>query len=201
MSDVKYYVMQVWTGREDKFISKWYSEHPDKSARLHFLKAARRYRAGGKFVVKNERLFPSYVFMTLDGEDSLENYRATLYEAEGFFQFLPTNTGARPLKESEVEIPSAFMKGEATAKPAKAAFDENQRIVILDGIFEGREGLITKVDRRRRLYCVSFACAGANFSTWLPYELADTAKTAETKVSGKNKKADKFSGLSCRATS
>jgi transcriptional antiterminator NusG len=145
-----YYAAQVHTGSEQKFIDQIKQYLPRESSVQQFIFLRRELHVQRHGIMKNELqpLFPGYVFLETDAEldsDSRSLMRKSVY----FYRFLKSNQNVTPLDDSDLKILRHFMDfGEKTG-PSQVYFDENQRIVVVEGPLKGLEGFIIKVDKRR----------------------------------------------------
>jgi transcriptional antiterminator NusG len=148
---MKYFALQVKTRSEEKFLAIYRSDNPDTEANLYFPKMAVKERRRGHIVKKVRSIFPGYVFLALDDKDNITGHCRAFSETEGFFRFLPSNTNIRSMKGRDLELITRIIgiDGQVIGVP-KVYFDENDHIVIIDGPFQGFEGKIVKVDKRKQ---------------------------------------------------
>ena len=93
-----------------------------------------------------EPLFPSYIFLETDKINNIQ----PLQKGKGFVKVLPNNNEIIPLNEEDTDLILSLLKYGTTIPIMHACFDVNDRIVILDGPFKGKEGLVTAVNRRNK---------------------------------------------------
>ena len=135
----------VKTGGEEKFkdsAAEKLNEQGDNS-KFYFFKKQMRARTGLNFL---EPLFPGYVFM--ETKAISRKIIETLKEIKGFYHFLLNNESPNKLQGYDLDYFSAFRKNGELLGLSKVTFDENQRVVIVDGPLKGFEGKIIRVNRR-----------------------------------------------------
>jgi Transcription antiterminator len=176
---MQYYTIQVMTGDED-----------DVARRLSpFLEADRivlpkkllpiRRRGVTKKVMLP--LFPGYLFICseniLEELDLYWNIRHT----DGFVRFLKENPKPTPLSENDLELIRHFISFGKIADTSKVTFDENDRIVVLEGPLVGMEGKIIKVDRRKGRAKVLLDLYDNAFPIDLGFEIVERVKSGGDK--------------------
>ncbi len=146
-----YYATQVHTGREQKFIDQVKQHLPEESSVQQFIFLRRELHVQRHGVMKNELqpLFPGYVFLETDKELDPDS-RSLIRESEYFYRFLKSNQHVTPLCNSDLKILKHFMNFGEKAGPSQVYFDENERIVVVEGPLKGLEGFIIRIDRRKR---------------------------------------------------
>lgn len=93
-------------------------------------------------------LFPGYIFMI---SDHVELLNVELKRIPDFIRIIgKKQMEIYPLEEEEVHFLQSFGKEENTVEMSKG-FIEGDRIYITQGPLQGREGLIVKIDRHKRL--------------------------------------------------
>jgi transcription termination/antitermination protein NusG len=144
---MNHYAIHVLTGNEDDYIKKLMPLLDGK--RVFAPKRMLAIRHHGSTKKRLTAIFPGYVF--LECEDliaDLDTYWAARRTA-GFIRFLRDNISPQPLSEQDRDLLLHFMSFGEYADTSKVSFDENDKIVILEGPLKGLEGKIVKVDRRR----------------------------------------------------
>jgi transcriptional antiterminator NusG len=145
-----YYTIQVKTRSELKFMRLYKTLYRDKPLPLYFPRKEVPQRKLGVKRAKISAMLPGYIFIELAEDDSIKNYYWELRRIPGFFRFLVSNSDIRPLEGKELELVLYLMKNVGpVAGVSKAIFDENSRIVVLEGPLKGFEGKIIKVDKRK----------------------------------------------------
>lgn len=171
-----YYAVQVWTGHESD-----YAEGLAKDTRFHTSvsvpKRAMQIRKLGKIKKEERPVFPGYVFIPT-GEGPLDpDLRWVLRSSKYFVRLLPTTKDPKPIQEKDRRILAHFMSFGKVADTSKVVFDENERIVVLEGPLKGLEGSIIKINKRKGRAKVSLDMCEASFLIDLSFEILDrTAK-------------------------
>ncbi|MDR1655373.1 MAG: antitermination protein NusG, partial [Treponema sp.] len=98
----------------------------------------------------NSAVFPGYIFLEIEEEDSIYNYHWSFRRTDGFFRFLRSNQNISPLEGRDLELVLHFIRNVGpVAGRSKVYFNENSRIVVVDGPLKNLEGRIVKVDKRK----------------------------------------------------
>ncbi|MGO8694496.1 MAG: antiterminator LoaP [Rectinemataceae bacterium] len=144
---MNYYAIHVLTDHEDDYIRRLASLVAGK--RVFAPKRLLKIRRHGTDKKETSPIFPGYVFM--ECEDILADLDAywAARKTTGFIRFLRDNMAPQPLSDQDRELLLHFMSFGDYADTSKVSFDENDRIVVLEGPLKGLEGRIVKVDRRR----------------------------------------------------
>jgi transcriptional antiterminator NusG len=147
----KFYAAMVKTGGEDAFIKSFRKKHPGcHGLAVYFPRRELREKKLGKTRTVLRPVFSGYVFFETDKDDGIAGYKAALESVNGFYRFLHSNTRIAEITGGDLEIITRFIKpGNAVAGVSKVRYDENNRIVVVDGVMKGLEGNIVKVDRRK----------------------------------------------------
>lgn len=150
---MRYFAIQVRTGNEQKYIDLFKSIHSEFDIDLLFLRRRMLETRKGKKLWKLCPLFPGYVFVETDLEntDALKQILLgrALRRTEGFFRFLSPTRSLKELSGNDLKIVQHFLSFGKVADRSKVYFDENQRIVVASGPLKGLEGQIVKVDKRK----------------------------------------------------
>ena len=173
--DLDYYCIMVKTGSEEKFrnaATEKLALKGDKS-KLYFFKKKMRARKGPDF---EEPLFPGYIFM--ETEKLERSSVEVLKTVNGFYHFLFDNAAPQKLQGNDLEYFSVFRKSGEMLGISKAKFDENQRIVIVEGPLKGFEGKIIRVNRRCKRVTVEIDMFGYNKKVDLCYADVDDLEHA-----------------------
>lgn len=171
--DLDYYCIMVKTGSEEKFknaAAEKLALQGDNS-KFYFFKKKMRARKGPDF---EEPLFPGYIFMETGKleRSSVE----VLKTVNGFYHFLFDNAAPQKLQGNDLEYFSVFRKSGEMLGISKAKFDENQRIVIVEGPLKGFEGKIIRVNRRCKRVTVEIDMFGYNKKVDLCYSDVDNTE-------------------------
>ena len=185
-SRMNYYCIMVRTGGEEEFkadaLEKMKVSNLEQASSAQFWFFRRKLRIGGKQNghIIDPPLFPGYVFMGINGE--VDSY---LYEeirkVKNFYHFLSSNANRVALYGRDLEIMHHLLRFGETSGFSKARFDENDRIVIVEGCAAGKMGQIIKVDRRKQRVTVRLDFCGSINTIDLGYELINKLPPRATK--------------------
>ena len=70
--------------------------------------------------------------------------------AQGFYRFLKSNQDIIALSGRDLSILQHFLKFGQTISTSQVYFDENDRICVTAGPLKGLEGMVVKVDKRKK---------------------------------------------------
>ncbi len=181
-----FFVLQVMTGEEKRFISL--SGHTiehlpgfDEEYRFWWPRRKLTIRRRGRRISSLAPMFPGYVFLEADTvSDAL--FRV-IRRTTGFVRFLKDNHDIRPLPPEDLSLIRHFLSyGEIIAE-SKVTFDKNNRIVVREGPLEGLEGKIVKVDRRKGRAKVKLDMYENSFLVDLGFEILAPGKEPVAKES------------------
>ena len=157
---MNYYIIQVATGREQAFIDGLQKKLPELVREHNFIYLTRELfiRRGGKTLKELQPVFPSYIIMQTTGTVDGQTVQ-TLKALPDFYHFLKSNTEITPLAGTDLAVIEHFLGLGPRIGPSLVRFDQDDRIVVIEGPLKGIEGNIIKVDRRkqRAKICVDFA--------------------------------------------
>jgi transcriptional antiterminator NusG len=147
---MKYYAIQVKTRSEEKYIKLFRALHPDIAIKTYFPMRQIDIRRRGTIIHTSPGIFPGYVFIEIDTDDDILNYHWAFRRTDGFFRFLKSNQNICPLQDKDLELVLHFIKRVGPmAGISRVYFNENSRIVVIEGPLMGIEGKIIKVDKRK----------------------------------------------------
>jgi transcription termination/antitermination protein NusG len=176
MDGMNYFVIQVRTTAEEKYMSLARTVLSGKDGRLIFPRKLMKERVrGGGYADQVKPVFPGYVFWECE-ELSNEIYW-TLKRIDGFFRFLKNNHDIRPLSGDDREILIHFIGFGDVAEKSRVIFDENDRIIVLAGPLKGLEGFIVKVDKRKGRAKIRLTLCQEKFSIDLGFEAMERIVT------------------------
>jgi len=141
------YAIQVSTGEEEKFLKLWEARKTFKSVNVYWPKREITIHRQGKKLKSIVPVFPGYVFVEADAIDDSIFYE--FCKIPYFHRFLRDNLNILPLPEPEQRVLFQITKFGRVIGKSTATYNENDRIVILEGPLKGLEGLIIKVDKRK----------------------------------------------------
>jgi transcription termination/antitermination protein NusG len=169
-----YYAIQVWTGKENEFADR-ISADPRMRSSVIVPKRSIIMRKAGKTRKIEKPLFAGYVFVATEtpGLDSIQRWalRTTHY----FLRTLPTNTDPMPVKEKDRRLIAHFMSFGKVADISKVQFDADDRIVVREGPLKGIEGMIVRVDKRKRRAKIRLDMCENSFLVDLGFEIIDVS--------------------------
>ncbi len=148
---MQYYIIQVATGKEQAFVDNLKKLVPYLAEKHNFIYLTRELviRRGGKVLKELQPMFPSYIIVqTVNEVDSFT--LAALKKVPGFYHFLNSNTDIKPLNNQDLQIVQHFLGLGPKIGQSLVRFDENDRIVVVEGPLKGIEGCIIKVDKRKQ---------------------------------------------------
>jgi transcriptional antiterminator NusG len=173
---MNYYAVQVKTRGEEKYIKLFRAQHPDCGVKIYFPKRKLTVRRRGAMVQTTPAVFPGYIFVEIDDTDSVYRYHWLFRKTDGFFRFLRSNQNIRPLADKDLETALHFIKKTGPlAGISKVYFDENSRIVVVEGPLAGLEGSIIKVDKRKGRAKIKLDLYDDSFAIDLGFELIEPA--------------------------
>ena len=141
------YVLQVITGKEMQ-VQKTLEGLVGSDDRIIYPRRELIQRKRGRRHKKVQPLFPGYLFW--DTTESPELKISETIRLPNVIRFLPGNNSIIPVSQDDADLLKPFLRGSGLTTLVNLRFNENDRVVILDGPLKGQEGKIVKVDRRRR---------------------------------------------------
>ncbi len=168
---MNYYIIQVATGREQVFIDNLQRLEPELAREHNFIYLTRELfiRRGGKTLKELQPVFPSYVILQATGNVDGQTVQA-LKELPEFYHFLKSNTEITPLAGTDLAVIEHFLGLGPRIGPSLVRFDQDDRIVVIEGPLKGIEGNIIKVDRRKQRAKIRVDFAGAAHTMDLSFE-------------------------------
>jgi transcriptional antiterminator NusG len=173
---VKYYALQVKTRGEGKFIRLFKALHPEVPFSLYFPQRSLDIKRQGLVRSSTLAVFPGYVFVEVDDEqDDILSHQWAFRRTDGFYRFLKSNQNIRPLENRDLELVLHFIKKAGpVAGASRVYFNENSRIVVVEGPLMGLEGRIIKVDKRKRRAKIKLDLYDDSFAIDLAFEVMGT---------------------------
>ena len=171
---MSFFAIQVVSGREDAYIEFFSKQRPDQA--LYNIKKTIRSRKKGKPTLVTSCLFPGYLFFQYheDGisPELLSNFRKTKY----FIRVLPGTDNINPLSDRDASIIRQLVAFGGEIGSSLVAFDENNRITVIQGPMMGMEGRIIKVDRRKKRAKVRLEMNDSPISFYFYFEETESIK-------------------------
>ena len=150
------------------------SHHPEVNFPMYFPRRRINIRRGGVIKPSTSAVFPGYIFIEAEEEDIVAcqwSFRRT----DGFYRFLKSNRNISPLSGRDLELALHFIKRAGpVAGISRVYFDENSRIVVMEGPLSGLEGRIIKVDKRKKRAKVKLCLYDDAFAVDLAFEVMDS---------------------------
>jgi transcriptional antiterminator NusG len=118
-------------------------------------------------------IFPGYIFAEIeDDEEGILTHQWAFRRTDGFYRFLRSNQNICPLENRDLELVLHFIKKVGpVAGASRVYFNENDRIVVIDGPLMGLEGNIIKVDKRKRRAKIKLDLYEDSFTIDLAFEV------------------------------
>ena len=172
---MQYYTIHVLTNSEDDFARRLLPTLGKD--RLIVPKKLLPIRRKGITKKELQPLFPGYLF--LNSENILEELDAywAIRRTDGFIRFLRDSASPSPLSERDLGLIRHFISFGEFADTSKVTFDENDRIVVLEGPLKWLEGHIIKVNRRKGRAKVLLDIYDSPFPIDLGFEVVERLKT------------------------
>lgn len=141
------YLIQVMTGDEERVRKLSEKELAHWDARLLWPRRSLNIRRRGKVISSVAPVFPGY--MILEAESLSTELIQMLRKTPGFIRFLRSNSNIQPVSGGELALLRHLLGFGEVATQSTVRFDEDSRIVVVDGPLSGLEGRIVKVDKRK----------------------------------------------------
>ena len=178
-----YYAIQVRSADEEAFIARSVKALKDDPRRFFAPKRILKEQKGGKTVRQARSVFPGYVFFETEELDLPTRW--TIRRVRGFLRFLNDTANPTALNDRDRQLLLRFISFGKAADISKVVFDENERIVVLEGPLKGLEGQMVKVDRRRGRAKVKLDMCETGFLVDFGFEaVAKAAKGGESDNGG-----------------
>jgi transcriptional antiterminator NusG len=167
---MEYFAIQVKTRGEEKFIRLFNALHPNKCFSMHFPQRRIDIRRKGLIRQSMAAVFPGYIFIEAEREDLL-THQWDFRRTDGFYRFLKSNQNICPLADRDLELVLHFIKTGPIVGISRVFFNDNDRIVVVEGPMMGLEGRIIKVDKRKKRAKIKLNIYDDSFAVDLPFEL------------------------------
>ncbi len=171
---MSFFAIQVVTGREDIYIELFSKQRPDQP--LYSVKKKIRSRKRGKPTIVTTCLFPGYLFFQYEGERPTPELVSDIRRTKYFIRILPGTDKIKPLGERDTAIIRQLLSFGKEIGSSLVSFDENNRIKVIQGPMMGMEGMIIKVDRRKKRAKVRLEMNDSPISFDLSFEVLETVK-------------------------
>jgi len=169
---MNYYAIQVKTRAENKFIKLFRSLNPEITFPIYFPQRRLDIRRKGKVKASMSAVFPGYIFVEASCDEEIISSQWKFRHTEGFYRFLRSNQEITHLVDRDLELVLHFLRNtDAIAGRSMVYFDEDSRIVVVEGPLSGLEGRIIKVDRRKRRAKIMLDLYNDSFAIDLAFEV------------------------------
>jgi len=173
---MNYYAIQVKTRAENRFIKLFKALYPEITLPIYFPQRKLDIRRKGKIKTSMSAVFPGYIFVEASCDEEIIACQWEFRRTEGFYRFLRSNQEITPLADRDLELVLHFINNTgAIAGRSRVYFDENSRIIVVEGPLMGLEGRIIKVDRRKRRAKIMLDLYNDSFSIDLAFEVIGSA--------------------------
>ncbi|WP_027727296.1 KOW motif-containing protein [Treponema sp. C6A8] len=170
MEEKKIYCIWVRTGQEDNYVKEMQplldSGELEITGRLYVLKKQMRLKNGKEYM---DLFFPGYVFFETSETEIIK--LLPLKKGKGFVKILPQTSAAQPLVQKDLNIIRSILRFGSTISIVHVDFNEDDKIVILDGPFKDFAGKIVAVNRRNKRVNVQFDFMNGLKIVGLTYEV------------------------------
>jgi transcriptional antiterminator NusG len=181
---MNYYAIQVKTRAENKFIQLYKANNPDNILQIHFPQRQLDIKKGGRIKTSRMPVFPGYIFIEASCDEEIKTYQWNFRRIKGFGRFLSSNDNITPLSNRDLDLVLHFINNVGqVAGRSKVYFNENSRIVVVEGPLSGLEGRILKVDRRKGRAKVKLDLYEDSFAIDLGFELIEPDNFANVRPS------------------
>ncbi len=114
-------------------------------------------------------LFPGYFFIVTD---YVEQVAAQISKISQFKRILKSDNIFTPIEQEEADLIAGLYDEEYLVRLSKGIIVDS-RVIILSGPFQGREGMIRKIDRHRRTGLVEISMMGRPLQVQIPLEIVE----------------------------
>lgn len=129
----------------------------------------RQHRKEGKFTLLREPLFPGYLFIV---SNNIEEVATAIQKISKFKRILRTGETFSSLEKEEVKNFLTFIDEDFVVTISKG-FIAGDEIIVTEGPLRGREGMIKKIDRHKRMAFVKLIFLNREVRVRLPLEIVD----------------------------
>jgi transcriptional antiterminator NusG len=171
---MNYYAIQVKTNGENTFIRLFRAMYPEITIPFYFPQRRLDIRRGGRIKQSTSAVFPGYIFIEAADDGQLLSCQWAFRQTKGFYRFLLSNQEIMPLAERDLRLVLHFIKNAGpVAGRSKVCFDENSRIIVMDGPLLGLEGRIIKINKRKGRAKIKLDLYDDSFSIDLAFEVIE----------------------------
>ena len=185
---MNYYVFQVLTGQEKKYIHlaeynfKVHHVPLEERGKIIWPQRKLTLRKRGKQKEKVAPIFPGYLFLN---KDTLEpDIYWILKKTSGFVRFLKSNQNIQPIVGDDKKLLLHFLSFGEIVEKSTVWFDKNNRIRVINGPMKGLEGKILKVDRRKKRAKIKLSLYEESFKVDFGFDILEKVEDYEENTEG-----------------
>lgn len=171
---MNFFAIQVMSGREDAYMELFSKTRPDLT--IYNIKKKIRTKRLGKPINHVTCVFPGYLFFQFPDERLSPEVIFTMKRTRHFARLLPATDNIKPLSERDTEIIRRLLSFGREIGPSLVMFDENNRIKVIRGPMMGLEGMIIKVDKRKRRAKIRLEMGDSPISFDLSFDVLESVK-------------------------
>ncbi len=171
---MEYYVVQLLTGKEEKFLKYAKYSLQEENMRFFWLRRELFIKKLGISKKSVSSIFPGYIFIE-SNEISYDSYK-TIRKFPGFCRFLRNNHEIIPLSEDDRKLVYQLSSNGEIAGISKIYFNKDDKIKVVSGPMKGLEGDIVKVDRRKKRAKIKLKLYEDSFLIDFGFELIEPFK-------------------------
>lgn len=182
-----YFAIQVWTGHENDYVQRCEKDQStDHPIRIYVPTRRLNIRKNQKTKQIDQPVFPGYVFLEHEQPELDHALHWKLRSTSHFMRLLPDTRNPKPLAEQDRKLLAHFISFHKKADMSKVYFDENDRIVVVEGALKGLEGNIVKVNRRKGRVKVRLDMCGDSFLLDLGIEILERVQKGSIPANAAN---------------
>lgn len=145
-----YFVIQVSTGYESQFKQKLlFKIEKLYTTAVHIPVHIKPIRKQGTIKNNEQIVFPGYVFIEHHEKELPLSLISLIQKIPYFVRILPKTLTPIPLSSQDAQLLTYFLQPK-NKQISTVYFDENDKIVVIDGILKDLEGYIIKVNKRKQ---------------------------------------------------
>lgn len=165
-----WYAIQVRTGSEKRICDKIIGAVEPTLYQECFVPLAEYVvKRNGEYQKMIRPLFPGYLFVITD---YIEQVSGQLFKIADFKRVLKSDNIFTPIEQEEADLLAGLYDDAYLVRLSKGII-VNSRVMVLSGPFQGREGLIKKIDRHRRTGLVEMTMMGRPMEIQIPLEIVE----------------------------
>lgn len=181
-----WYVVQVYSGRE--IITKQLCDsmiHDNLLKQCFIPRGEKKFKQKGKWITVPITMFPGYLFMETEyGKDVYHE----LKRIPEFTKILGTGYELVPIQEEEERFLQGLMDSSHLVQMSTGVL-LGQQVVVYEGPLQGKEGLIRKIDRKKRMAVIETDFLGRKMDITVGLEIVMRVEE-ENEIAGKKVRTD-----------